>query len=185
MSHDVQEDTPGSGYTRAVAALFRQHEAAEHAHARLQQGGIPHARTLMSAGSFEADREMLEHLPLPAEDRRSFATRVAGGGHLVVATDMTDAQHDLALAILEEEGPVDPEAEPLADAQDDAVTRDALPSGIRGTTRDMAFTNPREDDGGDASGSGSPAAGASAPTSVRDTSRGPSLARSYLVRKQT
>lgn len=205
----TQMDNPAggaAGYTRAAACLFDDRRHAERAVLRLRQAGISPADVVMTEGASSgatrgtgqdpAFRQPVDGLPFPDEDRALYAEGLARGCSLVAALNLNDAQHDLALVILDEEGAVDlaaHEARWRADGWSGPTEEGVLPSGVRGTTLDAAYTNPRDGnmnyEGPSMQAGTNPPVGADQPdqqpnaavTGVRDTSRGPARARSYLV----
>lgn len=201
-----------AGYTRAAACLFDDRHAAERAVLRLGQAGIPHTDILMTDGAAAgatpgtghdpAFRQPVEALPVPEEDRACYAEGLARGGSFVAVLNLNDAQHDLALVILDEEGAVDltaREAQWRAEGWTGAMEEGVLPDNVRGTTLDTAYTAPREGDAGhegtsqqagtspsaDAGFAGQNRSHDRGQTGVRDTSRGPAHARSYLIAGRT
>lgn len=201
-----------AAYSRAVAGLFDNRLQAERAVMRLHQGGIgPEDVSLIEgasagaapgSGEDPAFRQPVGRLPFPDEDRASYAEGLARGGTLVTALALDDARHDQALIILDEEGAVDlaaREAQWRVQGWAGVMDEGVLPNGVRGTIRDMAYTNPRDGnmnyEGPSMQAGTNPPADApdqadrqqqadGAVTTVRDTSRGPARTRSYLVGRQ-
>nr|WP_162623683.1 FAD-linked oxidase C-terminal domain-containing protein [Paracoccus saliphilus] len=213
MTNSTDNRIGQPAYSRAAACLFDNRQQAGRAVARLHQAGILPANVRMidgasagatpGTGDDPAFRQPVEGMPFPDEDRACYAEGLARGCTLVAALDLDDAQHDLALVILDEEGAVDltaREAEWRQQGWSGGIGEGVLPSGVRGTTLDTTYTNPRD---GNMNYEGtSMQAGTNPPsdtpdspvqdrqgsgtiTGVRDTSRGPARSRSYLVGEHT
>jgi hypothetical protein len=139
--------------TRMVVAAFAQHEDAARAVPRLRDLEIPETAIRMIEGAApdaagSRDGILPSHLGLPEADHEVFAEALLRGCTLVVVQDLTAEQTPPALAVLDDASAIDMEGREAAWRQEGWSGRagsGTLPSGIRGTTRDMAFTNPRDD----------------------------------------
>ncbi|WP_265499708.1 hypothetical protein [Paracoccus beibuensis] len=152
---DRSFQNPSSGHDRLVTAVFDQRDDAEEARRALLASGLSGQHILVLSGPSDGaslgaddDQTALARVPLPDQDRHVCAEAISRGATLVVADLLSGAEATQAIAILSSTSAVEMDRRE-ADWREggwSGVTTDALPSGIRGTTRDMAYTSPRDDD---------------------------------------
>ncbi|MCE6960796.1 hypothetical protein LAZ40_17355 [Cereibacter sphaeroides] len=131
-----------------LTAFFDRREDADRASDRLVALGLPRGRVTVMAGRETASGPepggpslsdaALDYF-LPESDRHGYAEGLSRGGRLVVARNVPRELHDSAVAALEEEGAVDiDERRALWGAEGEGP----VPAAVRGTTKDVAWTNP-------------------------------------------
>lgn len=154
---DSSYRTPPAGHGRLVTAVFDQHQQAEDARQRLQAAGLPDQcleviegatpGAAPGTGDDPAFWTPLSRMSLPEADRHACAEALSRGGSVIVADHLTEAEAAQAVALLSAMPAVEMDAREAEwrDQGWSGMTAGALPGGVRGTTRDMAYTNPRDD----------------------------------------
>ncbi|WP_207099428.1 hypothetical protein [Paracoccus shandongensis] len=139
MAHTL-EQTAGTGRPPSIVAVFADRNAAAAATQGLRDAGIDGGIIHDASGSGSLTHPALARLP--EADRQAVATAVAENGAVLVVTGRSQAEHDLALSVLNRQagGPA-----PTGGAVSDDS---ALPDGIRGTTRDVPYTRPKDEHAG-------------------------------------
>lgn len=118
---ETHAETSLSGASASVAAVFDEREDAVRAVRRLQDAGVSESAIRFTEGVEggatgtvrETDRGFFEALGdffFPEEDRYAYAEGLSRGGYLVTVMVRDEAERDLALDILDDEGTVDIEA---------------------------------------------------------------------------
>lgn len=111
------EDDERNGLT--ISAFYDDLTDAEEAVSALAEAGIARSQIVMTKGSDRAVGatsaqpeqrgffEMLADLFFPYDDRSAYAEGLRRGGHMVTAVNLSDAQYETAMEILDDEGAVD------------------------------------------------------------------------------
>ena len=168
------DQTAGTGRPASIVAVFADRNAADAAARAMQDAGVDGGSIHDAGGSGGPAHPALARLP--DADRQAVSSALAAQGVVLVVTGRSQAEHDLALAVLgrqadDRAGATSGGQAPAPSAAGDAT---ALPEGIRGTTRDVAFTEPKDEHAG---------YGDSFPDRMRDSApaRGPAPGL-YIVR---
>lgn len=134
------EQTAGTGRPSSIVAVFADRNAATAATQALRTAGIDADSIHDAGGSGGPAHPALARLP--EADRQAVSSAIAASGAVLVVTTRSQADHDRALSVLGRQagGPA------RATGAGDAET--ALPDGIRGTTRDIAYTEPKDEHAG-------------------------------------
>lgn len=117
MTYNTDIGTTGATGTTAISALFDSRADAERAVERLREAGVANSQIRVEGGTETtgtttgSDRDTgfwdkLSDYFFPDEDRYSYAEGLSRGGYLVTVTGLTDAEYDIAQAILDDEGTV-------------------------------------------------------------------------------
>lgn len=150
-------DNMASTGSRTVTAFFDDRDDAERAIEGLIDIGVLRSNIHMTAGSSDTaatdrpeDKGFLESLSdffFPEEDRNAYAEGLSRGGFLLSVTGLSDQLYDAALDVLDDEGSVDIDERAStwrAEGWSGSAAGGVLPTGVRGTTDDTSYTNPRE-----------------------------------------
>lgn len=129
------EHTEGAGRPSFIVAVLADREAAAAAAQALRNAGVEDG-SIQDAGGSPAHPALAR---LPEADRQAVSSAVAAHGAVLVVACRSQAEHDRALSVLNRQAGG---SMPAADAPT------ALPDGIRGTTRDVDFTEPKEEHAG-------------------------------------
>lgn len=134
------EQTLGTGRPSSIVAVFADRDAAAAATRALQDAGIDAGSIRDAGGSGSPAHPALSRLP--EADRQAVSSALAANGAVLVVTTRSQADHDRALSVLRRQsgGPA-----PATGAGGDDT---ALPDGIRGTTRDVGYTEPKDEHAG-------------------------------------
>ncbi|MFC0201171.1 hypothetical protein [Paracoccus rhizosphaerae] len=141
-----------AGRDRLVLAVFDEYQEAEDARAALREAGLPAAKILRApqdlSPSATDEPALPSGLSFPDADQHALTEALSRGAAAVLAEGLTNAEATQAVAILSAMPAVDMNRRE-AEWRDDGWTglsQGTLPDPVRGTTRDMAYTNPRDDD---------------------------------------
>ncbi|MBZ4689243.1 MAG: hypothetical protein JG765_494 [Cereibacter sp.] len=134
-----------------LTAFFDTAEAAERARSGLALLGLPRGELHGEAGGStdNSGGSLLDRLAaffVSDSDRHVYAEGVRRGGSLLTVSPLSEMQVEAALDVLEEEA-IDIDARATAwraEGWTGPEAGEVLPDGIRGTTRDAPYTNPRE-----------------------------------------
>ncbi|TKA94912.1 hypothetical protein FAZ78_19685 [Cereibacter changlensis] len=130
-----------------LTAFFDTAEAAERARSGLALLGLPHGEP--GGSTHNSGGSLLDRLAaffVSDSDRHVYAEGVRRGGSLLTVSQLSEMQVEAALDVLEEEA-IDIDARATAwraEGWTGPQAGEVLPDGVRGTTRDAAYTNPRE-----------------------------------------
>ncbi|MCZ0960933.1 hypothetical protein [Paracoccus benzoatiresistens] len=142
MAHNL-EQTAGTGRPFVIIAVFADRDGAAYATQSMQNAGVNGAGIHEVAGHGPAHPALDR---LPEAERRAVSSALAENGVVLVVTTNSQNEHDLALQALDR----DHDSGAVPSPQPDAGTGDdtALPDGIRGTTRDVPYTRPKDEHAG-------------------------------------
>ncbi|MTE01239.1 hypothetical protein GIY56_13195 [Paracoccus sp. YIM 132242] len=140
------DQTAGTGRPPSIVAVFADRNAAAAATQGLRNAGIDGASIHDASGSGSLTHPALARLS--DADRQAVAAAVAENGAVLVVTSRSQAEHDLALSVLNRQpgGHAPTGSAPAGGSAGGDET--ALPDGIRGTTRDTPYTIPKDEHAG-------------------------------------
>lgn len=151
----MMNPSPQTGQRLTLSALYASREEAERARLRLQALSLPQdgLHVIYRAGDHDPQDSAsdLGRLSLPEKDEQLFAEALRRGCALVAVTAVTPDQAGPVRAALEE-GALDVDdkaAEWRVEGWSGQHDGQILPDGVRGTTRDASYTNPRTGNGSD------------------------------------
>ena len=140
------------GRDRLVLAIFDDHHEAEDARAALLEAGLPAPHILRAPQDLSATATDQPALPpglsFPDADQPALVEALSRGAAAVLADGLNDAEATRAIAVLSAMPAVDMNRRE-AEWRDDGwsgLPKGTLPDPVRGTTRDMPYTNPRDDE---------------------------------------
>jgi hypothetical protein len=138
-----------------LTAFFRDRADAEEATRKLSSAGIAESSIRLVPGK-ESDSvaaadvdegkgfwESLGDFFFPADDRAVYAEGLRRGGYLVTVSNVTDAQHETAVDILDDEGTID------VDEWSESWRADGWTPTNPGFDRDRTLTDPQIAEAGD------------------------------------
>ena len=133
------EQTAGTGRPPSIVAVFADRNAAAAATQALRNAGLDGGSIHDAGGGGSLTHPALSRLS--EGDRQAVSAAVAANGAVLVVTGRSQAEYDLALSVLDLQtgGPA-----PTGGGDDGT----ALPDGIRGTTRDVGYTKPKDEHAG-------------------------------------
>ncbi len=135
-----------------ITAFFDSKDEAARAVERLVEAGVSRANLRLASGRLDREGpheesrslgDLALDYVLPEPERARYSEGISRGGTLVCARDVPRDLHETAVALLEEEGAVDIEERAL---EWQRRGEGPVPRELRGTTRDVAWTDPHQDD---------------------------------------
>ncbi|ACM03755.1 hypothetical protein [Cereibacter sphaeroides] len=135
-----------------ITAFFDSKEEAARAVERLAGAGVSRPSLRLASGRLDGDgpheesrslSDLALDYVLPEPERARYSEGIARGSTLVCARDVPRDLHETVVALLEEEGAVDIEERAL---EWQRRGEGPVPRELRGTTRDVAWTDPHQDD---------------------------------------
>ena len=136
------EQTTGTGRPFVIVAVFADRAAAADATQAMRNAGLHGGGIHEVAGNSPAHPALDR---LSEGDRQAVSSALAENGAVLVVTSQSQQEHDLALQVLDRDHDGETHGgRAAATASDDT----ALPDGIRGTTRDVPFTEPKDEHAG-------------------------------------